>query len=245
MKKIILLLVLIIFSLSASMAYAINYDGIWFMGFNLSKTFFQGDSGLILRKTISLAIDKKKINREFGEEDAFPKSLVPKGMEGHDEGSVKGLQYNPASAIKTLKTIKTDVLPSQITLLHTDGMKTQAFAQYIKDDLARIGVKVMLVEIPYSQQEKWVNSMISGKYDMFLLGYKALDAKKTETLIEPVFKTKGEANFMFFSDTEVDTKIDNIKKSTIKPAREEIIKKLNSYLIQKYVMVPLFYIESF
>lgn len=245
MKKYILLIVLIIVLLNAYEAFAVSYDGIWFMGFNLSKAFFQGDNGLNLRKTISLAVDKKKINREFGEEDAFPRSIVPRGMEGYDESSARGLQYNPASALKTLKAIKTDVLPAQLTLLHTDGLKTKAFAQYIKDDLARIGVKLLLVEIPYSQQEKWVNSMISGKYDMFLLGYKAIDYKKTETLLEPIFKTKGEANFMFFSDVDVDTKIDNLKKSTIKAAREDIIKKLNAYIVQKYVILPLFYIENF
>lgn len=230
-----------IFSISG--ASAVNYDGIWFMGFNLGKVYFKDDIGLKLRKGISLAIDKKRINREFGEEAAFPKSIIPPSMEGYDESNAKYLQYNPALAIKNLKGTKTNVLVG-LTLLHTDGLKTKMFAKYIKEDLAKVGVKVKLVEISYSVQDKWIRAMTSGKYDMFLLGYKAQDYRRTESLLGPIFRSKGEANFMFFKDEEVDKRIEKIRGSTIKAGREENLKKLNKYLISKYTLVPLFYIES-
>ncbi|MFC1511324.1 hypothetical protein ACFL5U_02955, partial [Candidatus Margulisiibacteriota bacterium] len=112
-------------------------------------------------------------------------------------------------------------------------------------------------EVSYANHEEWVEKLNSGKYDLFLMGYKAdidqlftdeAKARPTDsaTLIEPVFKTNGNANFSGYRNSKVDAFLEQL--SEINPAlrteRHKKLKEINKILYNDLPVIVLFYIEK-
>ncbi|MCX5726624.1 MAG: ABC transporter substrate-binding protein [Candidatus Saganbacteria bacterium] len=157
-----------------SFAQAKEYDGVWFLGFNMEKDVFNGGSGKLVRKAISLSVNKERINKIIGTE-IIPTGIIPSGMPGFDPAQ-SGYQLNTKKAKTLMAGAGYSVMDKRLknlTLLHTDGVKTIEIAKWIKRDLQVLGIDVQFVEVKYSDQTTWNNELKSGKYDMFLMGYKA------------------------------------------------------------------------
>ena len=125
-------------------------------------------------------------------------------------------------------------------------------------DLRNIGMKVSLVEIDYMDQAKWVEELASGQHDFYLMGYKAgieefLSTAEAEdsqvdsyNLVEPLFATKGEANFTGYSNAQVDrllAQVSNINPA-LKEERHKKLKQINEELYKDLPVIVLFYIEK-
>jgi len=151
---------------STSLASAKEYDGLWFMGFNLHKDIF---SDVRVRQAINHAIDRKYIAQKIMSEEVVPNGVIPPGMSGYDP-QLKGYDYDVARAKKLLKAAQYP--GGKLTLLHTDGVKTISIARSIKKNLAVVGVEVSLKQVEYSDQEKWQKELGSGRHHLFLMGYK-------------------------------------------------------------------------
>jgi ABC-type transport system substrate-binding protein len=240
----------------SSFALAKEYDGIWFMGMNLRNDLFKS---LDVRKAVNLAIDKESIVSKIVSAESTPLSIIPPGMLGYDPDltyPVEGLKEAKALMRKAGYPMNDQRLKS-LKLLHTDGVKTVAIAQQIQDDLKNIGMKVELVEVSYKDEEKWASELASGKYDFFLMGYKAgieqLFATEEASvmvdsynLIEPLFKTGGQANFTGYSNAEVDKRLKQLSglDMALKSERHKKLKEINQMLFEDHPIVVLFYIEK-
>ena len=203
-----------------SFAAAKEYDGIWFMGINLKHEIFQD---LRVRQAVNSSIDKEYIVTEIISNESVPLSFIPPGMLGYDpdlKPTFRDVKYAKL-LMKKAGYPMADTRLKNLSLLHTDGIKTVAIAQKIQSGLRNIGMKVDLIEVSYRNEEKWVEELVSGKHDFFLMGYKA-DIEKLFTeeasttqddsygLVEPLFKTQGEANFTGYSNPQVDKLLDQL-----------------------------------
>jgi ABC-type transport system substrate-binding protein len=159
-------------------------------------------------------------------------------------------QQDTKKAKKLLgKGIKFDLV-----LLHTDGIKTVAIAEQIQKDLKAAGVKVSLKQVPYSDQEKWQEELVSGQHHLFLMGYKAdflisPEAKMNADsydLIRPLFGYGGEANFTFFHNPRVDNLLNQISEldPSVRELREAKIKEISRIIKKAAPTVNLFYIPK-
>jgi ABC-type transport system substrate-binding protein len=242
---------------SSAWAAPMRYDGIWFMGMNMNKDLLKP---IEVRQAINETINKIVIKEKVISAEAVPASIIPPGMLGYDpdlEPTGQDVKYAKLLMTKAGYPIN-DKRIKALSLLHTDGIKTVAIAKQIQMDLTKIGMKVNLVEIDFAEQEKWAAELASGKYDFFLMGYKAgieeffstqeADAAQVDSysLVEPLFATKGEANFTGYSNAKVDKWLDQL--SNINPAlkeeRHKKLKQINDELYKDLPVVVLFYIEK-
>jgi ABC-type transport system substrate-binding protein len=241
---------------NCSFAAAKEYDGIWFAGMNLKSDTFKN---LEVRQAVNLALDKESIATKIVSAESVPLSVIPPGMLGYDpdlDSPLRELKEAKALMRKAGYPMDDQRLKS-LKLLHTDGVKTVAIAKQIQDDLKNIGMKVELVEISFLDEEKWAAELASGQYDFFLMGYKAgieqlFATEEAEvlvdsySLVEPLFKTEGEANFTGYTNPEVDKLLKQLTglDMALKSERHKKLKEINQILYKELPVVVLFYIEK-
>jgi len=256
--KIIILSFLIsisILGLWTSAAQAKEYDGIWFLGMNLKSEVLKHRN---VRKAVEYAVDKEYIAKKIVSEEVVPVGFVPFGMLGYDPDLEMRFQdFKTAKELmKKAGFSMNDQRIKDLSLLHTDGLMTIEIARKVQSDLRNIGMKVDLVEVSYQNEDKWVKELTSGEHEFFLLGYKAgieqlftteaIAQIDSQSLVEPLFKTGGDANFTGYSNAEVDKLLAQLKGINIalKNERHLKLKKVNQQLYQDLPAVVLFYIEK-
>ncbi len=152
-----------------------QYDGLWFLGFNMHKDIFSDRNGPAVRKAFNMAIDRDWIVGNVVKDNITPSGAIPPGMLGYDK-DLKGYQFDLSGAKALMKAAgypPSDQRLKKLTLLHTDGDKTVEIAKWIKRYLINLGVDLQLVQVKFSDNDSWARELRSGKYHMFLMGYKA------------------------------------------------------------------------
>jgi ABC-type transport system substrate-binding protein len=160
---------------SGSFAQAKEYDGVWFLGFNLHMRLFGDENGKLVRQAVATAIDREKIAGKMIGDDTVPVGVIPPGMEGYDSSLVP---YPHDYSLAKKLMIKAghplnDTHLKHISLLMTDGEKTKMIVDEIKMDLINIGFDITTKTVKYSNTKEWERELMSGNYDMFVMGYKA------------------------------------------------------------------------
>ena len=279
-----------------------QYDGLWFLGFNMHKDIFGNDSGLSVRKAFNLAIDRAWIAKNIVHDDVVPNGPTPPGMLGYD-ADLKDYPYDLSKAKALMASAgypTSDKRLKTLMLLHTDGEKTVEIAKWIKRYLINLGVDLKLVQVKYSDYDAWEKELSSGKYHMFLMGYKPVlfdqiligdkDTKVFHTincgkipsaeaqeffgsysdaiehgyipdeackpdkdgsfdaydLLEPLFHSKGDANLTFYSNSRVDSLLDQLGEidHVLKASRTQKLKDIASILVEDPPGVNIFYITK-
>jgi peptide/nickel transport system substrate-binding protein len=253
-SKRVLLSLFITFSflLFTSSAYAKDFDGIWFLGFNLQKPPFDD---LRVRQAVAHSLDLNYISSQIMSEESGA-SFIPASMLGNDP-SLPAYKNNVQYAkllIKRAKYAAKDKRLQHLTLLHTDGVRTIAIAKQIQSELKALGISLDLVQVNYRDEAKWASELRSGKHQLFLMGYKAdteevsadNSAPESVALLEPLFKTGGSANFTGYSSPSVDMILDQLSviSPTMSKEREIKLKEINKTLYKDLPAVVLFYIEK-
>lgn len=233
---------------SLCFAEAKQYDGVWFLGFNHHKVLFGDENGKVVRQAVMIAIDREKIARKIISDEAVPVGVIPPGMEGydptlspypHDYREAKKMMRSAGYALydKRLKTV---------TLLHTDGIKTKEIVDEIKRDLINLGFDIQTTEIKYSAQAVWQKELASGKYHLYVMGYKAgnlgqifIGDKATQLFHTfTCFKnTTNEADIVYFNKYENAVKSGFFPCPICKPQAEAEPKTLS-------LLQPLFYSDG-
>jgi len=175
MKKIFIALIfaLIAFSASYSLETTVEYDGVWFLGFNLHKDVFSSKN---TRKAFKYLIDKNYIAKTVIGDENIPLNILPETLIG---GSTKEGVYvdikKASSLLKLAGYSKGDKRLKGLVLVHTDGIKTVEIANKIKKDLSKGGIEITLKKIPYIDSKEWTKTLEGGRNHLFLMGYKAND----------------------------------------------------------------------
>lgn len=156
-------------------AFSKEYDGVWFLGFNLHTKLFGDETGKVVRQAVTIAVDRDKIVKKIIGDDVVPVGVIPPGMEGYDP-SLSPYPHDYAMAKRLMKSSGyplNDKRLKKISLLMTDGEKTKLIVDEIKRDLINIGFDITTTVVKYSDTKEWESALLSGKYDMFVMGYKA------------------------------------------------------------------------
>lgn len=217
-----------------------RYDGIWFLGFNLARpAFMGGDADAVnLRRFISIAIDRETIARSIMGAVRIPDSIIPPGMSGYRPANAP-LRYDPDAARIGLKQGVIDKVKT-LTLLYTDGTRTEKAVKKIRDDLAAVGISVNSVTVNYADRFEFERKLREGKYDLFLMGYKT-EKGDTAELFRELFLTGSQANFFQYSNDGVDK---GIEKVVMGRDDDTVYGQMQETIWDAHVMVPIFYIEK-
>jgi len=255
----VLLLVLLF---SCAKAQEQTYDGLWFMGFNTNKDVFGDSKSRNVRKAFNLAINRVHVCKDIVGDVNVPAGVIPLWCEGSDP-PVKGYEFSPSKARTLLKKAgyrNNDIRLRDLVLVHTDGVLTRSIAGIIRQDLKDIGIRIKLKEIPYANPGEWEDALASGKYHLFLMGYKYLAGSKdtaasleaiegafnTSAYLRSLFSSGGEANMFFFRDKMTDQTLEYIDMVPSSEAafRRKKLADLNYRLQENPVTVNLFYIKK-
>lgn len=212
-----------------SPSYAAEYDGIWFLSFNLSTPPF---NNIKVREAVSRCLDLHQIATQIASEESQPASFIPPGMGGYD-GTIKSFKQNLKFAKRLMQDanyLPNNSILKNLTLLHTNGVKTIAIAKKIQFDLKQIGLSLKLIEMDSLNEEKWGYELASKKYSLFLMGFKG---DSPSELLGPLFKTNGEANFSGYSNLTFDRQLEQAANQG-----------LNRTLYKDLPAILLFYIEK-
>ncbi|MFH1386857.1 MAG: ABC transporter substrate-binding protein [bacterium] len=219
------------------------YDGVWFLGFNVKRPPF---NQLAVRQAVAHSIDKDYIASKIIGDEQIPAGFIPPGMLGSDP-TLKPYKTNLAFAKKLIKKAK--LTNKKISLLHTDGVKTLEIAKKISSDLKALGFTVTLVQVSFRDEKKWAELLASKNYPLFLMGYKADETEgtpDTATLLGPLFKSRGDANFSGYGYAKTDKLFSQISLVPLSSAkeREMTLKKIGQILYRDLPGLVLFYIEK-
>ena len=176
----VIVLLVIVWSLvldnwNFSFASAKEYDGVWLLGFNLNSPLFGDENAKPVRQAVAMAIDRDKIAKKIIGDDVVPIGVIPPGMEGYDP-TLQPYPHDLAQAKNLMRSAGyplNDKHLKKITLLMTDGEKTKLIVDEIKIDLINLGFNITTTTVKYSNTKAWEKELMSGKYDMFVMGYKA------------------------------------------------------------------------
>ncbi len=158
-----------------SFAAAKEYDGVWFLGFNLNTALFGDENGKPVRQAVAMAINRNKIANKIVGDEVVPIGIIPPGMEGYDP-TLLPYPHDIAQAKTLMKASGYPLYDKRlknITLLMTDGEKTKAIVNEIKINLINLGFNITTTTIKYSNTKLWEKELMSGRYDLFVMGYKA------------------------------------------------------------------------
>jgi len=233
-----------------------EYDGLWFMGFNLHKDIFGDANGNTVRKAFNHTVNRAYLATKIINDPQTPTGVIPYGMLGYDK-NLKGYSLDTKYAKELMGAAGYPMKDSRIknlSMLHTDGKKTIEIAKAIERSLRRIGVKITRTEISYQNQEEWSSALASGHFHLFLMGYKATpiseeikeDTNDPFMLLQPLFHSAGSANFTYFRNARVDLLLDQIASDQYMGQEEKIkrYKEINQIIQSNPPTINLFYITK-
>lgn len=228
-----------------------NYE---FLGFNFAKNIFSKDSGVALRKAITYAIDRQGIIEKvyLGHGTQIDVPIHPDSWLLSDEANQYG--YNLDKAKEQLKQAGlTDKNDEGILII--DGnevalkLLTNTFnplrlktANLIKEDLKKIGIKVIIFpetdeeKEEYTQEEietQWekINAeIINGKYDIVLSGLQ-LSAIPDLSFAFHSSQTRS-MNFINYSNPKMDLLLEKSFVNKSRDAKKEAYKELQALIVE-------------
>jgi ABC-type transport system substrate-binding protein len=212
MKKIFFILIFV------NILFAATYDGVWMLGFNCRQPAV---SKVELRKAIARNLNRRAYVAEVQEQYAGSPIYPTENFQPRDL-----FEYNP-------QNVKT---PQTLTIVHTDGVKTRKISELIRQDLAKAGITVNLMEVP--MDDSWGMVLQKGNYDCFLMGFKADYQGDLSSYLRPLFLNDGYANFMHYENRSLEALLNGSSYS------EKDLRDVETVLAEDVPVIPIFYIEK-
>ena len=195
----------------------------------------------ILRKAVNHGFDKNKMIKYLRNGIGIPANggFIPIGLPGYSDKI--GYIYNPDYAKKLISQYKRDFkeVPS---LKLTTTSNYLVFCEFIQKELEKIGLQISIDVIPGASLKE---AKANGKLDFFRASWVAdyPDAENYLSLFySKNFAPKG-PNYTHFADKAFDALYESAVGETNQNKTEILYKKMDSLIISKSIIVPLFYDE--
>lgn len=194
----------------------------------------------LLRKAINYGFDREKMVRYLRNGIVTPavNGFIPKGLPSFN--NLKGYSYQPEKAKQLLDQYKSEsgVQNPEITIT-TDGNYLD-LCEFIQRELEKIGVKVNVDVVPSSTLRQ---SKATGKLDMFRASWVAdyPDAENYLSLFYSKNFTPNGPNYTHFKDSIFDAWYEKASSETNLEKRHILYQKMDSLIISKAPVIPLYY----
>lgn len=167
--------------------------------------------------------------------------IIPQGLPGFN--NLQGYDYQPEKAKELIQAFReeTSINQPQITI-STDGNYVDV-CEYIQRELEKIGIKTTIDVIPSATLRQ---SKATGKLAIFRASWIA-DYPDAENYLS-LFYSKNFApngpNYTHFSNVQFDQWYESATKEIDENKRIKLYQKMDSLLISKAPIVPLYYDQS-
>uniref|UniRef100_UPI003F6B8301 ABC transporter substrate-binding protein n=1 Tax=Winogradskyella sp. TaxID=1883156 RepID=UPI003F6B8301 len=197
---------------------------------------------LKLRKAINLGFDRTKMITYLRNGIGVPANggFIPKGLPGYD--NTIGFNYQPEEAKQLITEFKseTGLLNPEITLTTTSNYLS--FCEFIQRELQKIGIQVNVDVIPASSLK---DGKANGQLDFFRASWVAdyPDAENYLSLYYSENFAPSGPNYTHFKNVEFDQLYEKTYLETDPEVRAKLYTKMDSIVMAKAPIVPLFYDE--
>jgi len=213
-----------------------------YLGFYLDVKTSNPVASELIRKAINYGFDKKKMILYLRNGIGIPaiNGVIPKGLPSFS--SIKGYSYNPEKAKELVKAYKNKTKKNKIEITISTDSNYLDLSEYIQHQLKNIGISVKLDVNPPSTLRQ---AKANGRLKIFRASWIA-DYPDAENYLS-LFYSKNFApngpNYTHFKDSVFDNWY--LKSFTLKDknARYKIYAKMDSLVMSKAPIVPLYYDE--
>ncbi len=208
--------------------------------------FFMGSEkkeikSYLIRKAINIGFDKRKMIRFLRNGVGIPanRGFIPNGLPGHMNRDLNN--YNPELAKSYVNEFK-EIHGNSPTIKLTTSSNYLIFCEYIQKELEKIGIEINIDVIPGSALKQ---AKANGKLDFFRASWIA-DYPDAENYLS-LFYSKNFApngpNYTHFSDKSYDLLYEKSLEITDKEKSKNFYSKMDSTIVSRSIIVPLFYDE--
>ena len=194
----------------------------------------------LVRKAINYGFDRKKMVTYLRNGIVSPavNGFIPKGLPGFN--NLKGYTYQPEKARQLLKDYKTQTGIQNPEITITTDANYLDLCEYIQRELEKTGLKVFIDVVPYSTLRQ---SIATGKLDIFRASWVAdyPDAENYLSLFYSRNFTPNGPNYTHFKDSLYDNLYERATSEANMEKRLILYQKMDSLLINKAPLVPLYY----
>ncbi|MDR1998585.1 MAG: ABC transporter substrate-binding protein [Frankiaceae bacterium] len=190
-----------------------------------------------VRKAIAMSIDRDGLAKAFYDQYYMPTGPIPSVLFGgmNPDDAEKAIPYDPEGAKKLLADAG---YPNGITakMLTTSGYGDQfvSQAQWVQQDLAKIGVNVDLNILDYAT---YFSTFAAKDYDIgWGLSSSFLSA---DEYLEALYMKDGSRNYFNFSDPTLEDMIKQQRSELDKDKRAADLAKINTYILEN--SLPLWF----
>ncbi|HOQ75261.1 MAG TPA: peptide ABC transporter substrate-binding protein [Thermoclostridium sp.] len=222
--------------------------GTYYVSFNTQKEYLNNP---LVRKALTLAIDREFIVREIGKAGQVPAgAFVPIGLSDADPTKefrdVGGDYYDPYDYEGNLEKARQALaeagypngqgLPTFEYLYNSESTGHKLIGEALQDMWSKIGVKVNL------QSQEWatfLNTRKNGDYDIARNGWLG-DYNDPISFLDMWITGSGN-NDAQWSNTEYDALISQIKTETDTARRFELMHKAEDIIFDEWMLCPIYY----
>ena len=193
-----------------------------------------------VRKALSLAIDRQDICDKVFEGTRVPATgIVPPGIVGYQENGFASALYDVEAAKAALAEAgyaEGAGFPT-LNLEYNSGSGHEDILQLVQEDFKAIGVNSELVGSEWAQ---YLDKMATGEYHVGRLGWIA-DYPIMDNFLYPLFKTGSADNYSFYSNADIDAKLDEARTTVDADARVALYQEIEKTVGDDAAVIPMFY----
>lgn len=211
-----------------------EYLGILMDG-NISET-----NSELIRKAMNYGFDRSKMITYLRNGIGTPalNGFIPKGLPSFN--NLKGYTFQPEKAKELIEAYKLETGNSEPRITISTNSQYVDLCEYIQRELQNIGLEVVIDVVPPSTLRQ---SKANGKLSVFRASWIA-DYPDAENYLS-LFYSKNFApngpNYMHFSNSQFDSWYEESIQTTDNLNRYELYQKMDSLLMDKAPVVPLYY----
>ena len=198
---------------------------------------------LKFRQAINMGFDRVKMIKFLKNDIGTPaiNGMIPKGMGGFT--AQKGYEYNPKKAIDLINQYKKEFNDNKPSLHIATNSNYQNICEYIQRELEKIGVNIIVDVMPSAtlRKEKWKGNL-EGFRASWIADYP--DAENYMSLFYSKNHTPNGPNYAHFTDQELDILYEKSFKISDPILRNKLYTKMDSIVIAKAPVIPLYYDQA-
>jgi len=193
-----------------------------------------------LRAAVSYAINRQQICDKIFEGTREPATgIVPNGMPGFQEGAWPACVYDVEAAKAALEDAG---FPGgegapEIVMNYNTGSGHEDILALVQSDLEAVGLKVKLEGLEWAQ---YLDKLDAKDYQIGRLGWIA-DYPIMDNFLYPLFKSDATDNYTGYADDQVDSDLEEARKTTDGDARLEMYKEVESTIGAETPLIPLMF----
>lgn len=212
-----------------------------YIGFFLGSDTQEVQSQL-LRQAINYGFDRSKMIRYLrnGIGEAAIHGFIPKGLPGYQQ--IEGYTYRPELAKALVKEYITTTGDTDPRITIGTNSQYQDICEYIQRELQKAGLSVKIEVMPPSTLRQMKSS---GELDSFRASWIAdyPDAENYLSLFYSKNFTPNGPNYTHFKDDNFDQMYEQSLSITDINKRKKLYAKMDSLVISKAPIIPLYYDE--